>query len=57
MSFEVVTTEREGQMNIYRTKSWKILDTFHLLCDVKYEFNSDNCRMYNKALILAEGNI
>jgi hypothetical protein len=31
---------------IYKTSGMKILDARDLLCDVKYEFNADNRRMY-----------
>lgn len=31
---------------LYKTNGIKILDSKNLLCDVKYEFNSDNKRMY-----------
>jgi len=31
---------------LYKTNGLKILDSKELLCDVKYEFNSDNKRMY-----------
>lgn len=31
---------------LYKTDGIKILDSRDLLCDVKYEFNSDNKRMY-----------
>ncbi|HOU71864.1 MAG TPA: hypothetical protein PLB85_00655, partial [Candidatus Syntrophosphaera sp.] len=41
--------------NIYKTKGWKILDAFEVECDVKYEFNSDNLRLYRPHMILAEG--
>jgi len=34
--------------DIYKTSGMKILDARDLLCDVKYEFNSDNKRMYGK---------
>jgi hypothetical protein len=52
ISFEVY----EEQSNIYKIKSWKILDLSKLTLNVKYEFNSDNKHLYNKELILAEGN-
>ncbi len=43
--------------NVYKCKSWKILSLENLSVDVKYEFNSDNKRIYTKELILAEGNV
>ncbi|MBS1513840.1 MAG: restriction endonuclease [Bacteroidetes bacterium] len=57
VSFEIYVSGRIKMNNIYKAKSWKILDAFYLLCDVKYEFNSDNRRMYDRKLILAEGSI
>ena len=57
MSFEVYVSERKGGDTIYKTKSWKILSIENLDVDVKYEFNTDNARMYAKELILAEGKI
>lgn len=57
VSFEIVEIERnnEQKKNMYKTCAWKILDASRLYCDVKYEFNSDNKRLYNKNLVLAEG--
>jgi len=46
---------RTGNKNIYKCKSWKIVTLENLKCDVKYEFNSDNKRLYAAELILAEG--
>lgn len=42
---------------IYLSKGWKILSIEDLNVDVKYEFNSDNRRLYKPELILAEGNL
>lgn len=42
-------------MSEYRPTAFKLVDLHNLLCDVKYEFNSDNRRLYNEAMILAEG--
>jgi hypothetical protein len=55
VSFEIYVDGRSGSKNIYKTKGWKILDVYKLNCDVKYEFNSNNKRMYDKSMILAEG--
>lgn len=41
----------------YRPVGFKIVDLHDLLCDVKYEFNSDNRRLYAEGLVLAEGSI
>jgi hypothetical protein len=51
---------RKGDKNIYRCKHYKILSLDSLSLDVKYEFNSDNQRMYsgkNGTVILGEGEI
>jgi len=55
-SFEIFLENSIGNMHIYKVKSWKILDLSKLELDVKYEFNSDNKRLYEKELILAEKN-
>ncbi len=57
LSFEVAITGKSGKMSIFRCKSWKILSLEGLEVDVKYEFNSDNIRLYNSKLVLAEGKI
>ncbi len=55
ISFEIYIDGNNKNNHIYKCKSWKILDLSKLLLDVKYEFNSNNKRMYEKKLILAEG--
>ena len=35
-----------GRKRIYKARSCAIIDAHNLSCDVKYEFNSDNRRMY-----------
>ncbi len=55
VAFEIYEAGREGDINIYKTKAWKILDAYHLECDVKHEFNSDNLRLYQPSMILAQG--
>jgi len=57
ISFEIVVDGSQGNMNIYKCKAWKILSAEKLLVDVKYEFNSDNARMYQSGLLLAEGKL
>lgn len=42
--------------SLYTAVSYKLINLYELQCDVKYEFNSDNRRMYDTALVLAEGN-
>ena len=60
LSFEVyVAGEKKGR-HIYKCKHYKILSIESLSLDVKYEFNSDNKRIYsedNGTILLAEGKI
>jgi hypothetical protein len=53
MSFEIYVDGRVSNKNIYRCKSWKIVDVSGLEVDVKYEFNSDNRRLYMPKAVLA----
>lgn len=58
MSFEVFKDSKGS--NLYKCKNFKILSLESLLVDVKFEFNSDNARLYTGskgARILREGNI
>jgi hypothetical protein len=57
ISFEIFISDRNGRENIYKCRQWKILDLYHLDVDVKYEFNSNNRRLYATKMILAEGKI
>lgn len=60
LSYEIIVAGSEGKNHIYKCKSYKILSIEKLLVDIKYEFNSDNKRMYSNiegAKILAEGEI
>lgn len=57
ISFEIYVAGKRGKNNIYKTSSWKILSVENLQVDVKYEFNSDNLRLYADQLILAEGKL
>jgi hypothetical protein len=41
--------------SLYVPKSFKLVDLHDLLCDVKYEFNSDNRRLYAPDLMLLQG--
>ena len=43
--------------SLYVPKSYKLIDLHDLLCDVKYEFNSDNRRLYAPSMILMQGNV
>lgn len=55
VSFEIYVEASQGKLNVYKCRKWKILLVEGLLVDVKYEFNSDNARLYAKELVLAEG--
>ena len=57
VSFEIYVEGSQGKTNIYKCRSWKLLSVETLLVDVKYEFNSDNARLYAKDMILAEGKL
>lgn len=60
LSYEMVLDRRKADKNIYKCKHYKILSLESLSLDVKYEFNSDNKRMYSGeagAIILDEGEI
>lgn len=57
VSFEIYIAGIQGKQNIYKCRKWKILSVETLLVDVKYEFNSDNARLYAKDLLLAEGEL
>ena len=41
----------------YTPRSYKLVDLHDLLCDVKYEFNSDNRRLYTPSMVLMEGTV
>ncbi len=55
ISFEIFVEKNIDRNLIFKCSSWKILSIENLDVDVKYEFNADNARLYNKTLILAEG--
>ena len=60
LSFEIYVAGEQGAKHIYKCRHYKILSIESLSLDVKYEFNSDNRRMYsgrNGTVILAEGGI
>jgi hypothetical protein len=54
MDANAVTGSRDS---LYRPKSFKLVDLHDLLCDVKYEFNSDNRRLYGADSMLLQGNL
>jgi hypothetical protein len=43
--------------SMYLPKSYKLIDLHDLLCDVKYEFNSDNRRLYAMSMMLLQGDL
>ncbi len=60
LSFEIYVAGEKGNKHIYKCKHYKILSIESLLLDVKYEFNSNNKRMYSGkdgTIVLAEGEI
>lgn len=60
LSYEIVLDGRKGNKNIYKCRHYKIISIDSMSLDVKYEFNSDNQRMYsgkNGTVILNEGEI
>jgi len=57
VSFEIYVAGEKGTNHIYKCAAWKILSIENLDVDVKYEFNSDNARLYKAELILAESEI
>jgi hypothetical protein len=60
LSFEIYVDGEKGRNHIYKCKHYKILSLESLSLDVKYEFNSDNQRIYsgkNGAVLLDEGKI
>ncbi len=60
MSFEIYVAGESGRNHIYKCKHYKILSLESLSLDVKYEFNSDNKRIYSGqagTIILDEGEI
>ncbi len=54
ISFEIYVEKSIKDLHLYKVRSWKILDLSKLKLDIKYEFNADNKRLYNKDLIIAE---
>ena len=45
----------DSRDSFYTANSFKLVDLSSLKCDVKYEFNSDNQRLYQDNAILASG--
>jgi len=60
ISFEIYVAGEKENKHIYKCKHYKILSIESLSLDVKYEFNSNNKRMYSGkdgTIVLAEGEI
>lgn len=58
MAFEVTSKVVQGSdKREYTADAFTLLDLHDLLCDVKYEFNSDNKRLYGPGLVLAAGRV
>jgi hypothetical protein len=58
MSFEMARTPIANSRNsTFAPSAFKIVDLHDLICDMKYEFNSDNHRLYAAENVLAEGPI
>jgi len=58
LSFEMTATPVPGTRDSkYLPVGFKVVDVADLLCDVKYEFNSDNRRLYDSRLVLLEGQL
>jgi hypothetical protein len=57
LSYEIFSDGEDGNNHVYKCAAWKLLSISDLEVDVKYEFNSDNLRLYSKELVLAEGTI
>ncbi len=58
LGFGVQSEPISGSRDSYYTAvSFKLINLFELQCDVKYEFNSDNRRMYADNLLLASGRL
>jgi hypothetical protein len=43
--------------SVYTPRSFRLVDLHDLLCDVKYEFNSDNRRLYAPNILLLQGKV
>lgn len=58
LAFGMEPTAISGSRNPrYLPKSYKLIDLHDLLCDVKYEFNSDNRRLYAAPMTLWQGDV
>jgi hypothetical protein len=60
LSYEIYVAGEHGKNHIYKCRHFKLLSLESLPLDVKYEFNSDNKRMYSGhdgCILLDEGKI
>lgn len=60
LSYEMLEeqiAEATKKMYAYTPLAFKLVDATELLCDVKYEFNSDNRRLYDDRLMLLRGKL
>lgn len=56
MAFEMeASAVPQSRNSSYIPVAFKLVDLHDLLCDVKYEFNSDNRRLYGADMVLAAG--
>jgi hypothetical protein len=56
LCFVMTRTPIEGSpLSTFTPTGFKLVDLFRLNCDVKYEFNSDNRRLYDGGLVLTSG--
>lgn len=58
LSYEMVKAPIPGSLNAaYTPVAFKLIDAADLLCDVKYEFNASNRRLYDDRLMLLKGGL
>ena len=58
LAFGMRSSPIEGSRNSwYVPRSFRLVDLHGLLCDVKFEFNADNRRLYGASMLLAEGDL
>ena len=57
LAFGMIASPIASRDSSYIPKSYKLIDLHDLLCDVKYEFNSDNRRLYAPSMILLQGDV
>jgi hypothetical protein len=58
LGFSIQVEELAGQrIQRYTVKAFSLADLYHLKCDVKYEFNGDNRRLYDPSIMIAKGDL